>query len=61
LQIAEALTIKTYTVETHIGNILTKLGVASRAEAVAWIWQHDVAELLDDSEHTPLDTGENTR
>ena len=41
-QIAEALTIETCTVETHIGNILAKLNVASRAEAVAWMWKHGV-------------------
>jgi DNA-binding NarL/FixJ family response regulator len=44
LQIAEALTIETCTVETHIGNILAKLNVASRAAAVAWVWQHGVVE-----------------
>jgi len=43
-QIAEALTIETCTVETHVGNILAKLNVASRAEAVAWVWQHGVVE-----------------
>jgi len=37
---------KTRTVETHIGNILSKLGVASRAQAVVWVWQNGmVAEL----------------
>jgi DNA-binding NarL/FixJ family response regulator len=39
-QIAAALTISERTVETHIGNLLGKLGVTSRAEAVAWVWHH---------------------
>jgi DNA-binding NarL/FixJ family response regulator len=38
--IATTLTVAKTTVETHIGNILSKLGVASRAEAVAWAWQN---------------------
>ncbi|WP_448338405.1 response regulator [Chloroflexus aurantiacus] len=45
-QIAKALTIKECTVETHIGNVLNKLGVASRAEAIAWAWQHQVVEEM---------------
>ncbi|NLF13971.1 MAG: response regulator transcription factor [Anaerolineaceae bacterium] len=44
LQIAEALTIETCTVETHIGNILAKLNADSRAKAVAWAWQHGAVE-----------------
>jgi len=43
-QIAEALTISECTARTHIGNILGKLRVASRAEAIAWTWQHGMAE-----------------
>lgn len=43
-QIAEVLTISERTVRTHIGNILGKLRVTSRAEAVAWAWQHEIAE-----------------
>jgi DNA-binding NarL/FixJ family response regulator len=43
-QIAEALTISECTARTHIGNILGKLHVASRAEAIAWTWQHGMAE-----------------
>jgi len=48
-QIAEALTITECTVETHVGNMLRKLGVASRAEAVAWAWQHGIVEEMDSS------------
>jgi DNA-binding NarL/FixJ family response regulator len=58
-QIAQALDIAERTVGFHVSNVL-ELGVASRTEAVAWGWQHDVAELLDDSEHTPLDVGQNS-
>ncbi len=46
-QIAEALTISRHTVETHIGNILGKLAVASRTEAAVWIWHHNLAEEMD--------------
>jgi DNA-binding NarL/FixJ family response regulator len=38
---AEALTISEHTVETHVGNILRKLDVASRTEAAVWLWEHD--------------------
>ena len=48
-QIAEVLTIKECTVETHIGNILSKVGVASRAEAIAWAWQHGIVGEMDSS------------
>ena len=40
-QIAEALAIAEGTVKNHIVNIYQKLGVHSRAEAVAWVWQHE--------------------
>ena len=40
-QIAETLEIAEGTVKNHIVNIYQKLGVHSRAEAVAWIWQHE--------------------
>lgn len=43
-QIAETLTIEVSTVETHLGNILGKLGTVSRAEAIAWAWQHGIVE-----------------
>jgi DNA-binding NarL/FixJ family response regulator len=35
-EIAEALIVTKRTVETHIGNILSKLGFTSRAQIVAW-------------------------
>ena len=41
-QITEVLSISECTVRTHIGNILNKLGVDSRAEAIAWAWQHGI-------------------
>ena len=43
-QIAEALAIAEGTVKNHIVNIYQKLGVHSRAEAVAWVWQHEVSQ-----------------
>jgi two-component system, NarL family, response regulator LiaR len=39
-QIAEALGIKLKTVESHVRSILKTLGVASRSEAIAWIFQN---------------------
>ena len=45
-QIAEALTISERTVETHVGNLLGKLAVASRTEAATWVWRHGLAEEL---------------
>jgi len=38
-RIAEDLSISEGTVKNHVMNIYTKLGVHSRAEAVAWAWQ----------------------
>lgn len=40
-QIADTLAIAEGTVKNHLVNIYQKLGVHSRAEAVAWVWQHD--------------------
>ncbi len=39
-QIADTLAIAEGTVKNHLVNIYQKLGVHSRAEAVAWVWQH---------------------
>jgi DNA-binding NarL/FixJ family response regulator len=38
--IAEALCVMPKTVEYHVTNILSKLGVVSRLEAVVWIHNH---------------------
>lgn len=46
-QIAAALTLENTTVDTHVGNLLRKLGVDSRAAAVAWAWQHRVFKKMD--------------
>ncbi len=46
-EIAEALRIEKTTVDTHVGNILSKLGIASRAAAIAWAWEHRVFETMD--------------
>ena len=43
-QIAEALTISEHTVETHVGNLLRKLDLASRTEAAVWLWEHGLVE-----------------
>lgn len=39
-QIAETLVISEATVKNHLTNIYSKLGVKSRAGAMAWAWQH---------------------
>jgi len=44
-QIAESLVISITTVKAHISNILSKLGVASRAEAIAYALRHKLASL----------------
>jgi NarL family two-component system response regulator LiaR len=44
-QIAESLVISITTVKAHISNILSKLGVASRAEAIAYALKHKLATL----------------
>jgi DNA-binding NarL/FixJ family response regulator len=43
-QIAEALTISEKTAEIHVGNILGKLGLTSRAQAAAYAVAHDLAD-----------------
>lgn len=43
-QIAERLSISEGTVKNHITNIYDKLGLHTRAEAVAWAWQNGVVD-----------------
>ena len=43
-QIAEVLTISEHTVETHVGNLLRKLALASRTEVAVWLWKHGLVE-----------------
>jgi DNA-binding NarL/FixJ family response regulator len=54
-QIAAALGIGEHTVETHVGSLLDKLGVASRTEASAWAWRHGVVEEDEPSGGNPSD------
>ncbi|NTU77989.1 MAG: AAA family ATPase [Chloroflexales bacterium] len=42
-EIAAALVVSKRTVETHMGNILSKLGVSSRAQVIAWTIQQGLA------------------
>ena len=43
-RIAEELFIGEQTVKNHVSHSYAKLGVCSRAEAVAWAWEHGVME-----------------
>ena len=43
-QIAEALTLSEGTVKNHVSNIYDHLKVHTRAEAVAWAWQHGLID-----------------
>jgi len=43
-QIAERLSISEGTVKNHITNIYDKLGLHTRAEAVAWAWQNGIVD-----------------
>jgi DNA-binding NarL/FixJ family response regulator len=45
-QIAEALTISEKTAEIHVGNILGKLGLTSRAQAAAYAVEHGLADAV---------------
>jgi len=45
-EIAGMLDISVHTVRNHIVAIFTKIGVHSRAEAVAWAWRHGKASTL---------------
>ncbi|RMF29608.1 MAG: LuxR family transcriptional regulator, partial [Chloroflexi bacterium] len=42
--IATILGLSEHTVETHVGHLLSKLDISSRAEAIAWAWQHGLVE-----------------
>ncbi len=44
-QIAEELSVSERTVETHIGNLLKKIGVSSRTEAIAWNIRNGIPEI----------------
>ena len=44
-QIADAMVITVATVKAHISNILAKLQVASRAEAIAYAVKHKIVSL----------------
>jgi DNA-binding NarL/FixJ family response regulator len=43
-RIAEELEISEGTAKNHVTSIYTRLGVCSRAEAVAWAWERGVIE-----------------
>ena len=45
-EVADALVLSVKTVERHVGNILTKLDVPSRAAATAWAYEHEVVRPL---------------
>lgn len=45
--VADALSLSVKTVERHVGNILMKLDVPSRAAATAWAYEHEVVRPPD--------------
>ena len=46
-QIGEALSVSEATVKSHVGRLMSKLGVANRAEATAVAWRHSFAQAGD--------------
>lgn len=52
-QIADELFITEGTVKNHVTRLYTKLGVNSRAEAVAWAWQHGIVDGDDPASERP--------
>jgi DNA-binding NarL/FixJ family response regulator len=48
-QIAAALCIAEGTVKNHVTSIYGRIGVRTRAEAVAWAWRHGISETLPSS------------
>jgi DNA-binding NarL/FixJ family response regulator len=44
-QIAEQLVIAPRTADTHVGNILTKLGLHTRAELAVWAVEHGLTSM----------------
>jgi DNA-binding NarL/FixJ family response regulator len=42
-EIAAALVIAARTADTHVGHILTKLGLHNRAQIAAWVVEHGLA------------------
>lgn len=53
-QIASELTITEGTVKNHVSSLYTKLGVNSRAEAVAWAWKNGIVGGDDGGRDQPL-------
>ena len=43
-EIAQGLGVTKRTVETHIGNILNKLGFSSRAQVIVWVIERDLTK-----------------
>jgi DNA-binding NarL/FixJ family response regulator len=54
LDIARRLYISEGTTKTHVSNVLTKLGLRDRVQAVIFAYEHNVVAVGDDnSEHQP--------
>jgi ATP/maltotriose-dependent transcriptional regulator MalT len=46
-EVADVLSLSVKTVERHVGNVLTKLGVPSRVAATAWAYENEVVGRTD--------------
>lgn len=49
-ELAEALCLGESTVKTHVSNVLAKTACRDRVQAVIWVYEHNLVELLNEAE-----------